>query len=666
MRLLFTSFTIWSFTILLLIIFRRRERVCSVAGGLGLVAGSLFAIAAGVTTLLSGLYERVYLNWNYLGDKVSFTLDPLAAWFVIPVCGLSLLAAIYAIAYDWDAETGYSKSFSWILFILLVASMVVVICAANGIVFLMAWEVMAVSSFFLVVRDSGNSHSSQDAGWIYLIATHLGTVFLVILFLFAQAQTGSFEFMVWEKQGLNIPNRSLLFLLAVIGFGTKAGFVPFHIWLPEAHPAAPSYISAVMSGVMIKTGIYGLIRSIGWFGASIPHWWGIAVLVIGIVSGVLGVLFAIAQHDLKRLLAYHSVENIGIITIGIGIGMVGLSYNNAGLIFLGFTGAVLHVLNHAVFKGLLFLGAGSVLHSTEEREIDKMGGLLKRMPLTGVAFLVGAMAISGLPPLNGFVSELTIFVSGVHSLLSKDVTIGLCGAAIVGGLALIGGLAAACFAKAFGIIFVGEPRSDKCSKADESSPLMTIPMLVLAVLCLVIGLTGAFIVSGVAPQIVQNISKTSNLDITMYQTQLSTALMYVGLTGGLLIFLLAIFALVKKALMKNRPVSYGLTWDCGYAKPTTRMQYTASSFAQPFLELFKPILRTKYHYHVHSPDNLFPQSAKFHTETPDICHTEVYRPVFLKISEILMKFRFLQHGYIQIYILYIALALILLLIWKIG
>jgi hypothetical protein len=190
-------------------------------------------------------------------------------------------------------------------------------------------------------------------------------------------------------------------------------------------------------------------------------------------------------------------------------------------------------------------------------------------------------------------------------------------------------------------------------------------MLVLAVLCLVIGLTGAFIVSGVAPQIVQNISKTSNLDITMYQTQLSTALMYVGLTGGLLILFLAIFALVKKALMTNRPVSYGLTWDCGYAKPTTRMQYTASSFAQPFLELFKPILRTKYHYHVHSPDNLFPQSAKFHIETPDICHTEVYRPVFLKISEILMKFRFLQHGYIQIYILYIALALILLLIWKI-
>jgi len=665
MKFLFTSFGIWSFTILCLIVFGRRERLCSVAGGLGVISGSLFAIASGVTTLLSNSYECFYLNWNYIGDKISFALDPLAAWFVIPVCGLSLLAAIYAIAYDWDNETGYSKSFSWILFILLLASMVLVICAANGVVFLMAWEVMAVSSFFLVIRDSAHSHSSQDAGWIYLIATHLGTVFLVILFLLAQAQTGSFDFMVWEKQGLNIPNRSLLFLLAAIGFGTKAGFVPFHIWLPEAHPAAPSYISAVMSGVMIKTGIYGLIRSIGWFGAPIPHWWGIAVLVIGIVSGVLGVLFAIAQHDLKRLLAYHSVENIGIITIGIGVGLVGLSYDNAGLIFLGFSGAVLHVLNHAVFKGLLFLGAGSVLHSTEEREIDKMGGLLKRMPLTGVAFLIGAMAISGLPPLNGFVSELIIFISGVHSLLSKDVTIGLCGAAVVGGLALIGGLAAACFAKAFGIIFVGEPRSDKCSKAEESSPLMTIPMLVLAMLCLVIGLSGAWLVAGVAPQIVQNISKNTSLDFAGYQSQLSNALMFVGLTGGLLIVLLALFVLIKKALIKNRTVSYGLTWDCGYTRPTARMQYTASSFAQPFLELFKPILRTRHHYHVHMPDNMFPQGANFHTETPDICHTEVYRPVFLKISEILMKFRFLQHGYIQIYILYIALTLILLLIWKI-
>lgn len=658
MKSLLISILIWLLTIPVLIVIRKRERLCGVIGALSFITGGIITIASCIRIISSNSIESYHFNWSFVVDTATFTLDPLSAWFLIPICGLSALAGIYAVAYDNNPTAGFSKSFSWILFLLLLISMVLVVAAGNGVIFLMAWEVMAVASFFLVIRD--NNPSSQDAGWIYLIATHLGTIFLIILFLFAASQTGSFDFSVWAKKGLNVPNPSLLFLCAVIGFGTKAGFAPLHIWLPEAHPAAPSHISAVMSGVMIKTGIYGLIRSLGWFDV-IPHWWGVAIMFIGLVSGIIGVLFAIAQHDLKRLLAYHSVENIGIIALGIGIGIIGISYKIDSLAFLGFAGALLHVLNHSVFKGLLFLGAGSILHSTGERELERMGGLIKPMPYTGLTFLIGAMAISGLPPLNGFVSELMIFVSGVHSLLSKELAVAFCGVCLVGGLALIGGLAAACFAKAFGIIFVGQPRSENCIKAEESPELMLFPMVALAGLCVVIGLGGAWIVPAMA-SVIQSAGAGRVSNFQPYQDQIKNALFFVSFIGvGLMVLSLILF-FIRKALLKNRAVTIEPTWDCGYADPGEKMQYSASSFAQPFLELFKPILRTK--YHIHKPQKLFPQRASFHSETPDICHSEVYQPIFLKINSALGKFKFFQSGYIQIYILYIALTLIALLIWK--
>ena len=263
-----------------------------------------------------------------------------------------------------------------------------------------------------------------------------------------------------RQQGIHTQGLAgVLFLLAVIGFGTKAGFMPLHVWLPEAHPAAPSHVSAVMSGVMIKTGIYGLMRAFTFLGTP-PLWWGWVLVAIGLTSGVLGVLFALAQHDLKRLLAYHSVENIGIIALGLGVGLLGMSTGSPVLIVLGFGGALLHVLNHALFKGLLFLGAGAVVHGTGTREIDQLGGLLKRMPWTAATFLVGAVAISGLPPLNGFVSEFLIYLGAFKGGISTGGPVAVPLLALIAGLALIGGLAVACFTKAFGIVFLGEPRSE--------------------------------------------------------------------------------------------------------------------------------------------------------------------------------------------------------------
>ena len=335
---------------------------------------------------------------------------------------------------------------------------------------------MSLASFFLVTFEYEKPMVRQ-AGWIYLIATHIGTAFLIVFFILLGRQAGSLDFDKVSAIPSSLAN--IMFLLAVVGFGTKAGFMPFHVWLPYAHPAAPSHVSAVMSGVMIKTGIYGLVRALTLLGMP-PAWWCWVLIGIGAVSGVLGVLFALAQHDLKRLLAYHSVENIGIITIGLGVGLLGINTNSPTLAILGFGGGLLHVINHAVFKGLLFLGAGSVLHSSETGHIDLLGGLIKRMPVTAFTFLIGSIAISGLPPLNGFISEFLIYLGIFKNGISARFASIIPALVVIGSLALIGGLALACFTKAFGVIFLGEPRSNHAKEAHEVGFCMKFSMVILA------------------------------------------------------------------------------------------------------------------------------------------------------------------------------------------
>jgi formate hydrogenlyase subunit 3/multisubunit Na+/H+ antiporter MnhD subunit len=436
--------------------------------------------------------------------------------------------------------------------------------------------------------------------------------------------------------------------------------MPFHVWLPEAHPAAPSHVSALMSGVMIKTGIYGLLRSLTFLGAP-PLWWGWLLIGIGLTSGVLGVLFALAQHDLKRLLAYHSVENIGIIALGIGVGLLGVSTGSPTLMVLGFGGGLLHVLNHALFKGLLFFGAGAVLQGTGTHEIDHLGGLLKRMPWTAATFLIGAVAISGLPPLNGFVSEFLIFLGAFQG----GATLGAAGAvpllALIAGLALIGGLAAACFTKAFGVVFLGEPRTEHASHTHETGWAMRLPMLLLAAGCALIGLFAPVVV-GALQAVLEN---TTGLRREVVRENLAAAagplaLVVIG-TVAFLLLLVALF-LLRRGLLAGRPVEQGVTWGCGYVQPTARMQYTASSFVQPVTTLFRWLLGT--HRQVQRPEGVMPANASLTTETPDLCHGNLYRPGFLKVNWGLSKLRRLQQGQVQLYVLYIAVTLIVLLAWK--
>jgi formate hydrogenlyase subunit 3/multisubunit Na+/H+ antiporter MnhD subunit len=636
------------------------ERNRSWVGALSVVLAAVLGCIPAIEVLLGSPVEQFHSAWTVPFGEFFIEMDPLSAWFLIPTLLLSALVAIYGVGYLRSWEGKRSLGPIWFFYGLLVLGMMLVLLARNAVLFLVAWEMMAVASFFLVTFEH-ERQSVREAGWIYFVATHLGTAFLLAFFLLLARETGSMDFDVWAKAGIHTQGlANVLFLLAIIGFGTKAGFMPLHVWLPEAHPAAPSHVSALMSGVMIKMGIYGLVRALTFLGTP-PLWWGWGLIAIGLSSGVLGVLFALAQHDLKRLLAYHSVENIGIIALGLGVGLLGVSTNSPVLMVLGFGGGLLHVLNHALFKGLLFLGAGAVAHATGTREIDHLGGLLKRMPWTAVTFLIGAVAISGLPPLNGFVSEFLIFLGAFKGSVSAGGPVAVPLLALIAGLALIGGLAVACFTKAFGIVFLGEPRSEHVSQAHEPGWAMRLPMLVLALGCVAIGLLAPALV-GSLQSVLESVTGRRPEIISANLAGATVPLMFASIGGLAFMLLVAMLALVRRGLLADRPVQESVTWGCGYLQPTTRMQYTASSFAQPLTDLFRPLLGTK--KNVSLPLGLFPAEAALKTETPDLSREEMYRPMLERGEAWLSQLRWLQHGNVQLYILYIAVTLIALLVWK--
>lgn len=634
----------------------RRPVPASLFGSASAVAGSLLAVIPSFQVLIRGVSESWQTDWTVPFGSFYVQIDALSAVFLIPIFGLSAVAAVYGATYLL-AYREKNLGIPWFFYNLLLIGMALVVVARNGLLFLVAWEIMSLSSFVLVTFEYERPMVRQ-AGLIYLIAMHIGTAFLLVFFIVMGHQAGSLDFTKLSGTSSSVAN--LLFLLAIIGFGTKAGFMPLHVWLPYAHPAAPSHVSAVMSGVMIKTGIYGIVRTITLLGTP-PAWWCWLLILIGVSSGILGVLFALAQHDLKRLLAYHSVENIGIITIGLGVGLLGIHRNSPLLAVLGFTGGLFHVLNHAVFKGLLFLGAGAVLHGSGTGQLDRLGGLLKRMPWTAFFFLVGAIAISGLPPLNGFVSEFLIYLGVFKNAPGGGLASAVVALMVAGSLSLIGGLALACFAKAFGIVFLGLPRSPLAQHAHEADWTMRFSMAVLAALCLLLGIFSPAVVlvfQHVLPEIIP-------FDVSPIQKELESAsaiLQHFVFASLLLLALTGAFTVLRKLLLGKRSVRQAVTWDCGYAQPDARMQYTATSFAQPLTDLFRIFLRTR--KTISLPEGLFPADSSFHTESSDISERYLYAPVFQWVGLLLSKLQWLQHGRLQIYILYIVLVLWTLLIWK--
>src|SRR5712691_4067396 len=463
-----------------------RSPVAQAAGQAGAISGSALGLVVAIRVLVTGQVEGMSGAWPMPGGGLHLEIDALSAFFLLPVFGLSVVTGLYGRSYLAGGDSGRGSAATWFHLNLLTAAMALVITARDGLLFLLAWEIMALAPFFLVIFNDRQA-SVRHAAWTYLAATHLGTAFLLVLFVMVGGLAGTSDFSGYAAALRDHPTLSSgVFLLALVGFGSKAGIVPAHVWLPEAHPVAPSHASALMSGAMIKIGIYGLMRMLILLGTPQP-WWGWTIIAIGASSGVLGVLFALAQHDLKRLLAYHSVENIGIILLGIGLGMLGLAHGVPALAAIGFAAGLLHVVNHCIFKGLLFLAAGAVQHGAHSLELEELGGLLTRMKWTGTAFLIGAAAIVGLPPLNGFVSEFLVFYAGLDGVLGPGASIEVAGLGIVVIMGLISGLAAACFAKAFGIVFLGAPRSDEAAEAHEVARPMLAAMAVLAVLCVAIG-----------------------------------------------------------------------------------------------------------------------------------------------------------------------------------
>jgi len=636
---------------------RRRPQLAQWCGQVGAILGCLLGLASALQVLVTGRSAQLLLDWSMPGGEWHIAIDLLSAFFLLPVFVVGMLCALYGRSYLEQHGEIHAPAILWIYFNLLILSMALVVTARDGLLFLLAWEVMAVSPFFLVIYED-NRAESRHAAWIYLIASHLGTGLLLVMFVLLGDLAGSSNFDDWPAALAAHPElASTIFVLALIGFGTKAGFVPMHVWLPEAHPAAPSHVSALMSGVMIKTGIYGLVRVMDLLGTP-QVWWAWVLIIIGASSGVLGVIFALSQHNLKRLLAYHSVENIGIIMLGLGIGTLGLALHFPLIATFGFAGGLLHVLNHSLFKSLLFLGAGAIQVGAKSLDIENLGGLLKRMPLSGFGFFIGAAAIVGLPPLNGFISEFLVFVSGFSAVASSNSGMASGGIVTLVALGLISGLAAACFVKATGVCYLGQARSTAAAQAREVPLPMVASMLILAGLCLLIGLGGPVVISSMAPLTAQ----ASGLDLQLCRLALAGMAHSLGL-ALMVFFAVAALAAGIWAWRSRRLAIQGRrhmpTWGCAYPYATPRMQYTASTFADPLNRQFAALMHvTKTSLRA---EGLFPLTARLQTEADDPFHHLLFLPGFRWLHRQFSRAEVIQRGHTHIYVLYVALTLLVVL-----
>ncbi len=575
------------------------------------------------------------------GEALHWRLDGLSALFLALVALIGGAGSVYASEYWPEEEYPSSAKQGRVWWCGLVLSMGWVLVSANGLHFLIGWELFTVCAFYLVTLDRQRKEV-RAAGWLYLGASHAGTVCLFAFFSALAARTGS-----WELGSLkDHPELGSLFWLALIGFGVKAGMFPLHVWLPSAHANAPSHVSAILSGVAIKMGIYGLVRFSGWL--TIPSSASWILLGLGSLSALFGIVFAFAQNDLKRLLAYCSVENVGIILVGLGLALLGAAHGHAAWGRMALAGGLLHIWNHGAFKALLFFGAGSVVHATGTREMSRLGGLWRAMPWTASLFALGSLAVAGLPPLNGFVSEWFIYM-GLFSAAGQrgGPGPGVLPVAIL--LALSGALALASFMKAGSIVFLGGARTLEAEEAQECGPLMRRPMLVLAGICLAIGVAPMLAWPAIARASACWDPAWSESAAPLPLTALAGAQWCVALLG-----IGAAGFLWRKA--NRNGLKRGLTWDCGYAQPTARMQYTSGSFAGIAAAWFDWILRPE--RKVRRPHGPFPTEARHIEHTPETVLDRIMKPVsggVLKISTLVRRF---QHGRLQSYILYVLAGLV--------
>jgi hydrogenase-4 component B len=635
-------------------------RLATVVGASGAVLGCALGLMATVPVLLGGAPLARRLAWDAAHGTFFVEVDALGAYFLAPVFGLSALAAIYGSNYLLAYRHQKSMGPPWFFFNLFVAAMALVVVARTAFLFLVAWEVMSLAAYFLVTFEH-EKESVRKAGWIYLLAAHLGVAFLFLAFVLLGRHAGSLDFDALRNQPtLAAGSSAIIFLLALVGFGAKAGFVPFHIWAPQAYPAAPAHVSAVMSGAMSKLGFYGILRMLTLLGEP-ALWWGPALAGFGMLSALVGISLAMHQREIKRVLAYSSIENMGLIALALGVGLWGWAAGYFAVAVLGMMAGLLHIWNHSAMKGLLFFASGSVIQSTGTEDMEHLGGLMQRMPFTGCALMLGAVAISSLPPLNGFASKWLVYLAVLQTGLKNNGGSSITSLLAIGLMTMIGCLAAIAFVRLAGIVLLGTPRSEAARGARESSPWLLGPMLALAVLCV-----GAAVV----PQMVAALSTASLTQIlgpeaafAVLQSGSSEAPLY--MIGNLNAWILAACGAGAVMLLlwtKRSARQAVVTWGCGYPKPTARMQYTGRSFAELFAENLLPrSLRPRTTRQ--APRGLFPGKSQFRSASPDPVLEKLYEPFFRRWARRCFRLRVLQQGLVHVYLVYILLVVVLALAW---
>jgi hydrogenase-4 component B len=619
------------------------------------------AIALIVASNVVGCFVAALCFWresNPVLDLSRFTpfpfalgIDRLSAFFLLLICMVAVPVGIFAVSYFDDHYGGKCRNWMWTFFSLFLVSMIVVVTASTGFAFLVGWELMTLLSAGLILME-GDSPERRHNVFLYLLMMHAGAAAVVGSFFLFLPYSHGLDFASIRTASGVVPAgiRTFVFLLAFLGFGTKAGIVPLHLWLPRAHPIAPSPVSALMSGVMLKTAVYGFVRFVFDFLGGGPWWSGYAVLSVAAVTGLLGILYAIAENDLKRLLAYSSVENIGIIFLGLGTSLIFLAHHAPLWAGLALVGALLHAFNHALFKSLLFLGAGAISKATHTLNLENLGGLQSRMPLTGVTLLIACCSIAGLPLFNGFVSEWVIF----RSLLAGSVLVNTKAQVIlpltVGVLALIGGLAAACFVKVFGVAFLGRPRTEAAEHAEEVPLPMRIGLGLLATVCLGIGIFPSLFLRPLVSLVQVFVPGAGVPPETLSIARI------IPLAAAIILGMSITVALLKR---RKRMVP---TWGCGLPRLTNRMQYTGTVFSKPIRFVFSSVYRPDRKIDRLPADQpYFPTSVSYRSVRTTSYEKAIYRPFVELILSAANQLRRMQTGNIQVYLLYIFLTLVALL-----
>ena len=626
------------------------------------VINSLITSWLAFPALSGNLVELTIYAGTFMGD-IAIRVDALSAWFIVIINFTTLTGVFYGIGYLKTYTNPAPKlTLHWALFILFHLSMVWVCMLQNGFAFLLAWEMMSLTSMLLVIFDHNNAQTLK-AGINYLVQMHISVVFLTIGFIWVYSSTGSFSFEAirsFFQSSTNI----WLFLVFFVGFGLKAGFIPFHSWLPHAHPAAPSHISGVMSGVIVKLGIYGIFRMITFLNSDFILL-GEIILSLSVLTGIYGILNASVHRDFKRMLAYCTIENIGIIGIGIGIGLIGIGNASPVMYFLGFGGALLHVLNHSLFKSLLFYSAGSVYQQTHTRNMEHLGGLIKSMPKTAAIFLVGAIAIGGLPPFNGFVSEFIIYIGLIEGIRSTSISQILLFVLSLAGLSVIGGLSVLTFTKTFGVIFLGQPRTELEHKPHEVSNLMLVPQYIIIAVMVSVAFFPQFYMWIIGNALIAVTPLDADMNVIAGYT---STIQGISLYSFLLIGIAAAIWLIRSVVMKQRIQRTNATWGCGYAAPTSRIQYTGKSFSKPLGKILNFMLIEKKHFEELNPGEIFPEKRSYFSHYHDFFEQNLIDPIITRMNYSANYFSFIQNGRVQSYVLYgiiFILAMLILTIFNV-